>query len=185
MSTIETPATAAAPASRRAWRLSPATRKTVTVVHVIASVALLGEVWGLVVLNLTATLTDEPALAGAAYRLMERLVFGGGIPLSMLALCSGLLLALASPWGLVRHYWVFTKLILLIAVIGVGMFVFDPASMAAGAADGTVSSGSQWGQVAAVSTQALLLITATTLSIFKPRGRMRRVRSHQGESTRA
>ncbi|MGI5201951.1 hypothetical protein ACQEU6_10265 [Spirillospora sp. CA-108201] len=58
------------------WRPGPPVRKTVTVVHVVASVALLGEVWGLVLLNLTATLTADRVLAHSAYRLMGVLVFG-------------------------------------------------------------------------------------------------------------
>ncbi|MEV4081802.1 hypothetical protein AB0J43_16175 [Nonomuraea fuscirosea] len=55
-------------------------RKTIVVIHVIASVALVGEVWGLVVLNTAATLANDPALTHSAYRMMSPLVFAGGIP---------------------------------------------------------------------------------------------------------
>lgn len=146
-----------------------ARRRIVLVVHIASSVALMGEVWVLVVLNLRATLTADPVLARSAYTLMETLIFAGGIPLSLISLASGITLALTSKWGLLRHYWVFTKLLLQIAVILVGMLVFDPAGLAAA---GAAPPASQWTQVAVVSSQLVMLLTATILSVFKPRGRM-------------
>lgn len=76
--------------------MRPRARKTVLVIHIVASVALAGEVWGLVVLNTAAALTGDAALAHSAYRLMPALVFAGGIPLSMTALVTGLVLGLMS-----------------------------------------------------------------------------------------
>ncbi|MFF4620731.1 hypothetical protein [Nonomuraea jabiensis] len=150
--------------------MRPGIRKTVTVIHVIASVALVGEVWGLVVLNTAAALTKDAGLAHAAYRLMPALVFAGGIPLSLIALISGITLGLTSHWGLFRYYWVAAKLVLLVAVICVGMFLFDPEGMAAAT---TLPATRQWGQVAALGTQIAMLMTATTLSVFKPRRKLR------------
>ncbi|TDC45796.1 hypothetical protein E1281_29435 [Actinomadura sp. KC345] len=162
-------------ADRQWWRPRRSTRKLLTVVHVASSVALLGEVWVLVVLNLTATLTSDGALAHAAYRLMGVLVFGGGIPLSMISLASGIALGLGSRWGIARHYWVFAKLLLLIGVILAGMLLFTPEAMADATAGGaSPSGGRQWTQVAVVSAQAAMLLTATALSVYKPRRRMGR-----------
>ncbi|NDU73678.1 DUF2269 family protein [Actinomadura sp. DSM 109109] len=161
------------------WWPGPRIRKTVTVVHVVSSVALLGEVWGLVLLNLTATLTADGTLAHSAYRLMGVLVFGGGIPLSLTALATGVALATGSPWGLARHYWVLAKLVLLVLVVLAGMLLFTPEALADATAGGAApDAGRQWEQVAVVSCQLAMLITATALSVFKPRGRVgRRARS--------
>ncbi|WP_433435700.1 hypothetical protein [Nonomuraea sp. CA-141351] len=149
-------------------------RKTVMVVHIIVSVALLGEVWGLVVLNTTAALTKDTGLAHAAYRLMPGLVFAGGIPLSLTALITGIALGLTSHWGLFRYYWVAAKLMLLVAVICVGMFLFDPEGMAAVTAGGAAAPATrQWGQIAALGAQIAMLMTATTLSVLKPRRKLR------------
>lgn len=149
-------------------------RRALVAVHIIGSVALLGEVWVLVALNLyaTATIDDDRELAGSAYRLMEVLVFAGGIPLSMLALVTGVTLALTSHWGLMRHYWVFGKLLLLIVVILCGMLLFQPAPTAAAVADGSISDGQQVRQVAVVAAQLIMLGTATVLAVFKPRRRI-------------
>ena len=173
-------------ADRPAWRPKPSTRKVITVVHVVASVALVGEVWGMVLLNLTATLTGDGTLANSAYRLMGVLVFGGGIPLSLTALVSGVLLAVGSRWGLARHYWVFAKLLLLIGVILAGMLLFTPEAMADATAGGaSAPAGRQWTQVAVVSAQLAMLLTATALSVFKPRGRIawRRLRPSRADRT--
>ncbi|MEO3795271.1 hypothetical protein ABGB14_34085 [Nonomuraea sp. B10E15] len=138
------------------------------------SVALLGEVWGLVVLNTAATLTNDPGLAHAAYLLMPNLVFAGGIPLSLTALVTGITLGLTSHWGLFRYYWVAVKLGLLVAVICVGMFLFDPEGMAAATEGGTAAVVSdQWSQTAALGAQIVMLIASTALSVFKPRWKLR------------
>ncbi|TDC97742.1 hypothetical protein [Actinomadura sp. 7K507] len=164
-------------ADRQWWRPRPSTRKLITVVHVVSSVALLGEVWVLVLLNLTATQTSDAALAHSAYRLMSVLVFGGGIPLSFISLFSGIALGLGSRWGVARHYWVFAKLLLLIGVVLVGMVLFTPEVMADATAGGaSPSAGRQWTQVAVVSAQAVMLLAATALSVYKPRRRIGRRR---------
>lgn len=168
---------------RGALRLRPRTRKTLLTVHIVASVALLGEVWGLVVLNLYATLTSDTGLAHAAYRLMTVMIFAGGIPLSLLSLATGVVLAVRSHWGLLRHAWVFAKLVMLIAVILIGMLLFRPEDAAAAYAEyergtgGLPSSAAAWRGTVAVGTQLALLITATALSVFKPRRELRRRRS--------
>ncbi|NBE94023.1 DUF2269 family protein [Nonomuraea sp. KC401] len=154
--------------------MRPPIRRTVLTVHIIASVALLGEVWGLVVLNGAAALTNDPALAHAAYRLMPNLVFAGGIPLSLIALATGITLGLSSHWGLFRYYWVTVKLGLLVAVICIGMFVFDPEGMAAATEGGAAAAApAQWGQTAALVAQCVMLVVSTVLSVFKPRWTLR------------
>ncbi|MFC7591799.1 hypothetical protein ACFQYP_54925 [Nonomuraea antimicrobica] len=127
--------------------MRPRIRKSIVVIHVIASVALLGEVWGLVVLNTSAALTNDLELAHAAYRLMPLLVFAGGIPLSLTALITGIALGLSSHWRLFRYYWTAGKLVLLVAVICVGMFLFDPEGMAAATSAGPAAprcGGGRW-----------------------------------------
>lgn len=155
------------------FRLSPRGRKTVMVLHIVTSVALLGEVWALVALNVYATSAADADLARSAYRLMEVLVFAGGIPLSMTALIAGITLASGTHWGLLRHYWIFAKLLLLVAVILCGMVLFQPAPMAEAMANGTLTAAEQWRQVAVVAVQLVMLVSATVLSVFKPKGWMR------------
>ncbi|HEX4816445.1 MAG TPA: hypothetical protein VFV66_27205 [Nonomuraea sp.] len=165
--------------------MGPRIRKTVLVIHIVVSVALVGEVWGLVALNTAATLTKDLELAHAAYRLMPVLVFAGGIPLSMTALVTGIVLGLGSHWGLFRYYWVTIKLVLLVAVICVGMFLFDPTGMAAVIEGGQADGARQWGQVVVLGTQIVMLLVSTALSVFKPRWKLRRGLERRQEASRA
>ncbi|MFE3460265.1 hypothetical protein ACFXKD_22185 [Nocardiopsis aegyptia] len=144
-------------------------RRAVLTVHVISSVGLLGEVWVLVVLTTVAARDGDTEFARTAYRLLSVLVFAGGIPLSLTALATGLVLALGTRWGLFRYVWVFAKLVALVGVIAIGAALFAPEELAV--ADGLTASR-QWGQTAAVTAQAVLLVTATVLSVHKPRWRI-------------
>jgi uncharacterized membrane protein len=154
-----------------AFVLSRRARTGITVVHIATSVALLGELWGLTLLNLVATLTDDRGLARSAYRLMTPMIFGGGVPLSLTALATGLTLATGTRWSLARNGWVLAKLVLLVATILVGMLLFDPAGTATALQAPVRPVGSQWTQVAFLSAQVLMVLTATALSVVKPRRR--------------
>jgi hypothetical protein len=174
MSTETTPVTNDRSPRRRAERrptLPNGPRKAVLTLHVISSVALLGEVWVLVVLTVVAARAGDGEFARTAYRLLSVLVFAGGIPLSLTALVTGLVLALGTRWGLFRHVWVFAKLVLLVGVIVIGAALFAPEELAV---TDPLDASRQWGQTAAVATQAVLLVTATALSVHKPRWRLPR-----------
>lgn len=155
-------------APERPRRLRPVVRRPLLLAHVVVSVGLLGQGWVLIVLNLIALTTDDGALARSAYRLMEVLVFTGGIPLSLLSLVTGLVLAPAGPWGLFRHTWVFAKLLLLIGVVLVGTFLATPDVLAAHGPP--YPDALQWPQVAVSAAQATMLLAATALSVYRPRG---------------
>jgi hypothetical protein len=89
-----------------------------------------------------------------------------GIPLSFLALLSGLALGIGTRWGVFRYPWVIAKRALIATVIAVGALVFRPQLFAATSADdGTaLSVGATW-DVAA-------LALATGLGVFKPGRRL-------------
>ena len=95
------------------------------------------------------------------------------VPLAFASLLTGLVQALGTTWGLFRHYWVLFKLLINVvatAVLLLYMETFD--SMADVAAD----PRSDLGAVRNVSPllhaglALLLLLVATTLAVYKPRG---------------
>ena len=59
------------------------------------------------------------------------------VPLAISALVSGLLLAVATPWGLFRHYWVLIALVLIAVSVGVLLLHMPTVSVVAEAAQGT------------------------------------------------
>lgn len=162
------------PTPRR--RLGPGARKLALTVHVAASVALLGTTAATLVLALRAALTEDGDLAHATYRLMETLSFALNIPLSFIALGSGVVVGVGTRWGVFRHWWVTAKLGLLLVVIAVGALVVGAGiGEALEAAPGSEPASVQWRIVAGAATALAALFSATTLSVYKPGGRWRRL----------
>jgi hypothetical protein len=154
--------------------LTGASRKTVLTLHISSSVALLGSSAGLLLAGLRAATRNEPAQAHTIYELMQLLVFTLGIPCSFLALLSGAALGLTSRWGLVRYWWVTTKLVLLLATILTGALVTGrsiDAMLDDTAPGGTGDDGARWTLVYAVAAQLTMVVTANVLAVFKPAGR--------------
>jgi len=147
--------------------LHPNVRRAVLTVHIVAGVGLLGDVGAVLAVNIRAATTADPHLAAASYELLTMLTVLFGIPLSLLALASGVLLGLASPWGVLRYGWVIAKLVLLLGVIAVGAFVLGPGTDAMRTGEG----GAEARLIAGSAYDIAALATATGLSVFKPRRR--------------
>jgi uncharacterized membrane protein len=149
-------------------RLSPAVRRAVLTVHIIASVGLLGDCAAVVAVNVRAATTADPGLAASAYELLTMFGTLFGIPLSLTSLTTGLALGLGSKWGVLRHAWVAAKLLLLLSVVVVGAVVIGPQTAAMADGDG----GAEGVLILASAYDVLALCTATWLSVYKP-GRAR------------
>ncbi len=146
-------------------------RKPLLFLHITTSVALLGATSSSLLLAIVAATTADGELAHSAYELMsaQSLVFG--IPLSFLALGSGIALGPASKWGVVRYWWTTLKLGLLALVILNG--ALNIGRMTEQRLDG---GGSEWALVAVVAASVAMLLTSVGLSVFKPGGRFRTAR---------
>ncbi|MCX4963369.1 DUF2269 domain-containing protein [Streptomyces sp. NBC_00654] len=146
-------------------------RRGLLVAHIAVSVSWLGLTVGLLTLGLTAFLTGDATTAEAATRAMK--IFGDWlvVPVALLALLSGLVLALGTPWGLARHRWVWTKFWLTLITAGLSIFSLRPGIDHA-AASGTVDIDLV--VAPAVATATYLFITA--VSVLKPWGPTRRGR---------
>src|SRR5215217_5517065 len=102
-------------------------RKPLLVVHLIVSATWLGAVVANLFRGIAAATTDREELADAYYAVMDRLVNNLMPAAAIGTLATGLLLALITKWGLLRHYWVMAKLGLAIATVLVGVGVIDGA----------------------------------------------------------
>ena len=155
-------------------------RKLVLTVHVVVSVGWIGIEAGLLALGLTGLYTRDREVLGAVYAAAG--LFGGIflVPVSMVTLVTGVLLSFGTPWGVVRHYWVLVKLVLTVALVASGILVLNrilqeaavrvsevPLSTLTSAEVGAL----RFQIIAAVSVALLLLVAATTLSVYKPWGK--------------
>src|SRR5215217_1106129 len=152
-------------------------RKPLLVAHLIVSGTWLGAVVADLFLGISAATTAREDMADAYYAVMDRLVNNLMPAAAVATLGTGLLLALATKWGLVRHYWVLAKLVLAVATVVVGVAAIDGAiqnTIAARAADHSAAASDLL--LPAIAATPLMLATALTLAITKPWGRTRRGR---------
>lgn len=149
-------------------RLSRGWRHTVLTIHIAAAVAVLGDSAAFLAISIRARglPADE---AHASYEILGLLSVTLGIPLSVIALGTGIALGVGSRWGVFRYPWVVAKLALLVSVMVVGGAVLGPAEDAA--LDGTGGSAAL---IAGAAWDVLALSTAVALSVFKPGRSFRR-----------
>lgn len=164
-------------ARTRPRRLSSRARKLLLTTHVIASVGLIGSSAGTLGVALIAAGAEPATDAHVLYSADQTLIFALAIPLSAIALITGLALGLRTHWGVLRHTWVTAKLGLLLMVIVNGALVIRP--LIGHLVDVTSSATSQdpgsarWAMPAAVAVNIVFTIAAAGLATFKPGGRLR------------
>lgn len=150
------------------------------VTHIALAVGWLGIDLALLALALAGSTTDDPETLRACYLAMRVLGNVAIIPISLLAILSGLVLALGSRWGLLRHYWVMAKLGLatvaaLLSIFALRGRIGEAADAVAGVPVGSLTSDA----VGSVGTTliiapivaATIYVTNIALSVVKPWGR--------------
>ena len=155
-------------------RLTPARRKLVLTIHVVAGVGWLGLHAVLILLTATGLATGDDHTMLAVYvagGMVGELVF----PFAAISLATGVILSLGTAWGLLRHWWVLAKLVINVAMLAVSGAVLSRflAEAADRARDG-VAVGDLGTRVVIGSCAGFaLLVVATALSVYRPRGRTR------------
>ncbi|MCP2168070.1 hypothetical protein LX83_004944 [Goodfellowiella coeruleoviolacea] len=142
--------------------------------HVVVSVGWIGVELCLLTLALTGLAGTDPALVESAYRAAGLLAGAFYLPVSVLALVTGVVLGLGTKWGLVRFSWVAIKLVLNTALVVGGNLLVVPmfGTAARLAAQGrVVGFANQPSLVSAMCVGLTLLTAATALSVLKPWGR--------------
>jgi len=155
--------------------MKPNARKLALATHVAASVGSLGAVAAFLALALSGLASHDPGMRHAVYLAMELITWFIIVPLIVASLLSGIVSSLGTPWGLLRHYWVLVKLLLTVFAGVVLLFQLRPIRMAAAAAAG---AGADLGTlkiqlVVHAAGGLLVLLVATALSVYKPRGMTR------------
>jgi hypothetical protein len=145
---------------------------------VLSSVGWLGAVASFLVLAIVGLEGTKAETVRGAYLAMDVLTWSLIVPLSMASLVTGILQALGTPWGLVRHYWVITKLVLTVVASAVLLMHTRPiglvATHAAAAALASTDLRAVRVQLIGDAVAALVVLFATTvLSVYKPRGMTR------------
>ena len=166
--------------------MAPAQRKALLAAHVVSSVGWIGAVAAFLSLALAGRCAS-PGSAAGIYSAMDTIGLTVIIPASLLAVVTGIVQALGTPWGLLRYRWVATKLVLgLLATAALLLHQFTAVAGASRRASAGVPVGSLASQLVVDAALAILvLVVATVLSIYKPWGMTRYGQRRRDASTRA
>lgn len=155
--------------------MPPQLRKLALTAHVITSVGWIGALAVFLAHAIAAVTSVDPSIVRAASLMMAITAWMVIVPLSLASLITGLIQAMGTSWGLVRHYWVTFKLVLTSIATIVLLLKLGPISYLADLAAQTTFSA---GDVAGLRTSLMLhaagglavLIAVASLAVFKPAG---------------
>ena len=155
--------------------MTPRLRKLALTAHVTSSVGWLGAVAGFLALAVAGLTSPDAQTVRAAYLAMELTGWYVILPFSLASLLTGLVQSLGTTWGLFRHYWVLIKLLMSVVATVLLLVHLPPTSrVARAAAEATLSGDDLRGVriqlVADAGAAVLVLLVATALSVYKPRG---------------
>lgn len=161
--------------------MSPRLRKLVLTAHVTFSVGWLGAVAAFLALALAGLTSGDASVVRAGYVAMDVIGWSIIVPLGIGSLVAGLVQSLATEWGLFRYYWVLVKFVLTIGAIALLMLHMQLVRYLASMAASTTLSSPDLRDlriqlIGDAGAALLVLLVATALSIFKPRGMTRRGR---------
>ena len=155
--------------------MRPGVRKLALTAHITCSVGWIGADAGFLALAVTGLTSQDAQMVRAAYLAMGVTAWFVIVPLSLASLLTGLVQSLGTKWGLFRHYWVLVKFLIAIGAIVVLLIHTQPLSVMAGAAARAPLSGADLREpriqlAVAAGAGLLVLLVATTLAVYKPRG---------------
>jgi len=153
--------------------LTPRVRKLALTAHVVSSVGWLGAIAGFLALAVVGLTSQNAQTVRGAYLVMEPAAWFILVPLALASLLTGLIQSLGTKWGVFRHYWVLFKLLINVVATAVLLGYMETFSFMAGvAADPSADLGVVRSASPALHAAAalLLLLVATTLAVYKPRG---------------
>src|SRR2546423_9028037 len=84
----------------------PDLRNFILTIHLVFSIGWIGAVVAYLVLGVSAVTTANPETVRAVWVAMDITGWYAIVPLAIGSLLTGILIALVTPWGLFRHYWV-------------------------------------------------------------------------------
>lgn len=155
--------------------MTPSVRKLVLTAHVTSSVGWLGAVAGFLALAIAGVASNDALMVRAAYLAMSVTAWFVIVPLSIASPLTGIISSLGTTWGLFRHYWVVIKLAITLLATLVLMLHMQPIGhLARVVAERTLANGELAGMRVKLLANAVaalvVLLLATGLSVYKPRG---------------
>jgi hypothetical protein len=172
-------ASAASKPAGQQWRLPLRWRRPLLVIHLVATIGFLGTALAMLVLTIAGARGADPR---EIYPAAQMLTVWLTLPLAIVAIATGLLQAILSPWGLISYWWVALKLAITVVVTVVIVFLIYPRlAGAAGTAIGRSTQPLTDAQRSRIAFSppivCALLLVNVFMGIYKPRWRLKSRRS--------
>jgi hypothetical protein len=168
--------------------VTPRLRNAALTAHITCSVGWLGAVVAFLAIAVVALTSDDAATVRGAYLVMEPAAWFALVPLAFASLLTGLIQSLSTVWGLFRHYWIVFKLAINVVANAILLLYTQTLADLAGTARGR-NGDLDLLRTPSVLLHAiaalLLLLVATVLAVYKPRGLTPYGRRKQRERQRA
>ncbi len=135
--------------------------------HILSSAGWMAQAMTLCVLFSVGLATDAELVRDASTS-MALAVDGRLVgPLANASALTGIVLAVATPWGLVRHWWVLAKFAITLVQLYLGIFLLS------GALEDAVQTGPSTANLVGAVLMASAIAFQGWLSVAKPWGRVR------------
>jgi SNF family Na+-dependent transporter len=147
-------------------------RKAVLAVHLTVSIGWVGGVLVYLALGLAATGSGDDQTIRAAWAAMDIAGWYALVPMAIATVLTGLVLALGTRWGLLRHYWVLIAF-LLTSFSAVILIVHMPSVSATANMIRTADSAQlrqAGGDLFHPTVGLVVLLTVHVLNVYKPPG---------------
>lgn len=154
--------------------LSPAARKLLLTAHVAVAVGWIGALAGFLVLSIAGLVSADVMITRSVYLAMDLLNRFVIVPAALLSVLTGVVQSLGTPWGLLRHYWVVFKFLLILTATVMLLAKTGPISdVARAAAEAALTSSDMRGLRLSIMGHAIgglaVLLWAMALGIYKPK----------------
>lgn len=152
--------------------LPPSARKLALAVHLTCSVGWLGAVMAYLVLDASVAVSDDAMRVRSAWMAMGLIVSWAIVPLALASLLTGLVVALGTKWGLIRHWWVTISFVLTVlatvVLISEAGVVVRSAAIATSANDAHVLAlpPTLFHSIGGMA----VLVVVQVLNVYKPQG---------------
>jgi hypothetical protein len=155
--------------------MSAPTRKLMLTAHVLSSIGWFGALLVFGAHSIASLVSGDPNIVRSVCIAMALTAWFVILPLSVASLVTGVVQALGTAWGLIRHYWVVAKLLLTAFATAILLLKLTPISdlaAASGQASFSLSSLIDLKQSLLVHSVGglIVLLLISVLAIYKPAG---------------
>ncbi|GIH15382.1 hypothetical protein Raf01_35540 [Rugosimonospora africana] len=151
------------------------------VAHIAAAGAWIGIDVAMAVLIFTSLIRHDDATVALCYQVVGLVAVWPLFIAGLVCLASGLVLGMGSRYGLLRYWWVATKLALNLLLTGLVLLALRPGLAELGRVGRQLATGAPvdaalHGMLYPPIVSPIALLVALVLAVFKPWGRIRRGR---------